>query len=58
MFYIEIDPDVLAANDYAVARVVLTDTDDLEACLVTVLGLIQPRYKQTTHISSTASASS
>ena len=58
MYYIEIDPDVLAANDYEVARVVLTDTADLEVCLVTVLGLIQPRYKQTTHISSTASASS
>jgi len=57
MWYIEIDPDVLAANDYRVARVVLTDTADLEACLVTVLGLIQPRYKQTTHISATASAS-
>jgi hypothetical protein len=57
MWYIEIDPDELAANDYAVARVVLTDNDDLEACLVTVLGLTEPRYHQTTHTSVTASAS-
>jgi len=57
MWYIEVDPDELAANDYAVARIVLTDNDDLEACLVTVLGVTQPRYKQTTHISVTASAS-
>jgi hypothetical protein len=57
MWYIDVDPDELAASDYAVARVVLTDTD-LEACLVTVLGIIEPRYRQTTHISATASASS
>lgn len=57
MVYIEVDPDELAANDYAVARVVLTDTADLNACFVSVLGLIEPRYRQTTHISATASAS-
>jgi len=57
MYYVEVDPDELAANDYAVARVVLTDSVDMEACLVTVLGATQPRYKQTTHISVTASAS-
>ena len=55
--WVEIDPDVLAANDYRYARVVLTDNVDLEACLVAVYGFIETRYKQTTHISATASAS-
>ena len=54
---IEVDPDALAANDYRFARVVLTDNTDMEACLVGVIGIIEARYKQTTHISATASAS-
>ncbi len=54
---IEVDPDALAANDYRYARVLLTDNDDMEACLVSVMGIIEARYKQTTHISATASAS-
>lgn len=57
MVWIELEPEVLAANDYDVARVVLTDNDDMEACLVSVTGFVQARYKQTTHISATASAS-
>lgn len=58
VLWIELDPDELAASDYRYARPVLTDTDDMAAFLVAVLGVIQPRYKQTTHITSTASASS
>jgi hypothetical protein len=54
---IEIDPDELAANDYRYARVVLTDTPDMTACLVAVYAILEARYKQTTHISATASAS-
>lgn len=59
MLWIEIDPDELAANDYRFARVVLTPspTDQMEACLVSVVGILETRYKQTTHISATASAS-
>ena len=53
---IEVDPDELAANDYRYARAVLTDVD-AEACLVAGFAFIEARYKQTTHISATASAS-
>ncbi len=56
--WVEVDPDALAASDYRYARVVLTDNDDMTACLVGVVGIIEARYKQTTHISATASASS
>lgn len=57
LLWIEIDPQALAANGYTVVRVRLTDTDDMGACLVAVLGIIDPRYKQTTHTPATASAS-
>ena len=55
--FVEIDPDELAANDYRYARVVITDNPDMEAGLVAVHGVLEARYKQTTHISATASAS-
>ena len=55
-YLIEVDPDALAASDYRYARVVLTDVD-AEACLVTGFAFLEARYKQTTHISATASAS-
>ena len=55
--FIEIDPDALAANDYRFVRVWLKQSVALEACLVGVFGIIEARYKQTTHISATASAS-
>ena len=59
MLWVEVDPDELAANDYAVARCVLTisPTAQMEALLVSAVGIIEARYKQTTHISATASAS-
>lgn len=57
MVWIEIDPDALAANDYRYVRVKLTDNPDMTACLVSVIGFIDPRYKQTTMITATASAS-
>ena len=55
-YWIEIDPDALAANDYRYVRAVLTDVDS-EATLVTGFAFLQARYRQTTHISATASAS-
>jgi len=57
LLWIEIDPADLAANDYRYVRVLLTDTPDMDNCLVAVLGLTQPRYKSSTHKSVTASAS-
>lgn len=57
MYWIEIDPAELAASEYRYARVVLTDTDDMTALLVAVHAFIDARYKQTTHLSATASAS-
>ena len=56
--WVEVDPDALAGSDYRFARIVLTDNDDMTACLVSVMGIGEARYKQTTHISATASASS
>jgi hypothetical protein len=58
MVMIEVDPDALAANDYRFVRLVLDDNTDMTTCLIAVLGIIEARYKQTTHISATASASS
>lgn len=57
MLCIEVDPDVLAANDYRYARLKLTDTADMNAFEVAVWAEIWPRYKQSTHLSATASAS-
>ncbi len=57
LLWIEIDPDELAANDYAVVRVKFTATPDMAAFLTAVLGVISPSYKQTTFGSATASAS-
>jgi hypothetical protein len=54
---IEVDPDELATNDYRYARVLVTDTPDMEAGLVTVFAILENRYKQTTYTSATASAS-
>ena len=56
--FIEIDVDMLAASDYRYVRAVLTDLVDSEACLVSGHAFLEARYKQTTHISATASASS
>jgi hypothetical protein len=57
MVLIEVDPDALATNDYRYVRLVLDDNTDMTTCLIAVLGIIEARYKQTTHISATASAS-
>ncbi len=56
-YWLEIDPDELAANDYRYARAVITDTPDMAAGLVAGFALLEARYKQTTFISATASAS-
>ena len=58
MVWIEFDVDACAANDYTVARIKLTDNTDMAACLVSVHGFIRPRYRMTTFVSATASASS
>lgn len=55
--WIEVDPDVLAANDYRYVRLRMNPTD-LSACLPSVVGVINPRYRMTTFTSATASASS
>ena len=55
--WIEVDPDELASNDYRYVRMVLTDSADMTACLVSVAAILEARYKQTTYISATASAS-
>lgn len=57
LLWIEIDVDALAASGYRYVRVKLTDNPDMTACLVAVLGIISPRYKQTTMVSATAAAS-
>lgn len=55
--WIEVDPDSLAANDYRYIRVRLTDNPDMTACLVGVVGFVSPKYRMTTMVSVTASAS-
>ena len=56
-YWIELDPAALAANDYRYVRAVITDDDDMSAGLVFGAAFLQTRYRQTTHLSATASAS-
>lgn len=59
LVWIEVDP-AAAQADIANARyirLVLTDTPDMEAALVGVVGLMDTTYKQTTYLSATAAAS-
>lgn len=57
MFWIEVPLGTAAANGYTVARLRITDDDDMAAGLVSVHAFLHNRYKQTTFTSSTASAS-
>lgn len=57
MVWIELDPSDLAAGDYNYVKLLFTDTTDMDNCLVSVVGVVQPRYKMTTFQSVTASAS-
>lgn len=59
LVWIEIDPAAVLAEleDARYVRVVLTDTPDMEAALVSVIGLMDARFKQTTYLSATAAAS-
>lgn len=59
MLWIEIDPAAVyaAKKNARYVRVKLTDNPDMTACLVSVIGFIDPIYKQATMISATASAS-
>ena len=57
MIWIEIDPSELAPNDYRYVRVALTDATALGAALVCVHGFIDPKYRMSTMVSVTASAS-
>ena len=57
--WVEVDPDVLAANDYRFARFKATPSpaSQMEAYVISACAILEARYKQTTHISATASAS-
>jgi len=57
-YWLEVDPDALAANDYRYLRVKLTDETNSTVCLVAVNAFIDPVYRMTTFVSATASASS
>ena len=54
--FIEVDPDAIASTGRYV-HVVLTDNDDMTACLVSIMGILESRYKQTTMVSASAAAS-
>lgn len=57
--WVEVDPDALAANDYRYARFKATPApaSQMEAYVISALAILEARYKQSTHISATASAS-
>ncbi|MHA2384552.1 MAG: hypothetical protein ACXACT_18435 [Candidatus Thorarchaeota archaeon] len=57
--WVQVDPDELAANDYRYARVLATPSpaSQMEAYVISIAAILEARYKQTTHISATASAS-
>jgi hypothetical protein len=57
-YWLEVDPDTLAASNYRYLRVKLTDDTNSTVCLVAVNAFIEPVYRQTTYVSATASASS
>lgn len=57
LVWIELDLPALADDDLRYARVKLTDNPDMTACIVAVLGMLDPAYKQATHVSATAAAS-
>jgi len=56
-YWIEVDPDTLAASDYRYLRVKLTDNTNSTVCLVAVNAFLDQVYRQTTYVSATASAS-
>lgn len=57
LMWIEINPDAMAANSYTHVRVKFTDTPDMANFLVSVIGVLDVSYKQTTFVTATASAS-
>jgi hypothetical protein len=57
LIWIEIDPEVLAANDYRYVRVKATDATDMDNFIIGVVGLVDQKYRQTTYASATAAAS-
>jgi len=58
-FWLEIDPDALAASDYRYVRasIVPTVSAQMANFLVGAVGIIDAKYKMTTFVSATASAS-
>lgn len=56
LLWIEVDPDAMAANDYRYVRLRANPTD-LSATLLSCVAIVNPRYRMTTMISVTASAS-
>lgn len=57
IIWVEIDPSVMAASDYRYVRLRFTDVTDMGAFIPSVIGVVQSRYKQYTHLSATAAAS-
>lgn len=55
--WIEVDPSAMAASDYRYVRVKCTDNPDMTACLVGIVGFIEPKYRMTTMVTATGSAS-
>jgi len=59
LVWVELDPDALGASDYRFVRFVVAPlvASQMEAFVLGGIGIIEARYKQTTHISATAGAS-
>ena len=60
MYWIEVNPDAMAASDYRYIRLSVDPTvaSQMANNLLAVVGLLDTKYKMTTFISATASASS
>ena len=59
LYWLEVDPDALAANDYRYIRVSIDPTvsGQMANCVVGAMALLDTKYKMTTYVSATASAS-
>ena len=57
--WVQVDPDAMAADGFRYIRFVITPSpaSQMEAYVAGGVGILESRYKQTTHISATASAS-
>lgn len=57
--WVQVDPDEMAVNDYRYARVLATPSpaSQMEAYVISVCAILETRYRQSAHVSATASAS-